>query len=286
MAARLGAAVGLAVSSHAVAGAENFSWARVPIRSAAIANKGLLGGEGCQVVRTLASAGAANASVLLMGTDVGGVYRSLDGGNTWHVAMVGWNSRGSTGFAFDPHNASHVLGIGGNSGDNSGANGMHVSFDTASSWAFVQPVADAVACLDGEAVAFDPSSYDASVGMSLTAYYSSSAGLWRSDNGGVTWRVINQYMFGACLAVDSAGRLFAASNDYRNYGVYTCGSNYTGASGNCSRWADYTTGLSIPQAAGDAVNRPRRKLELCVHQRAWIAGRWCCASEAHFRVAC
>ena len=226
------------------------AWARRPIRSAAIAKAGLGGGEGCQVVRTLASAGRSNASVLLLGADVGGVHRSLDGGATWHPAMVGWNSRGSTGFAFDPHNASHVVGIGGNSGDNAGCNGAHVSFDMASSWSFVAPVADGVACLDGEAVVMDPSSFSAAAGMSMVVFWSSQQGLWRSDDAGRTWRVINRYLSLACLAVDSAGRLFAASNDYRSFGLYTCGANYTGA-GNCSRWADYTTGLSIPQAVGD-----------------------------------
>lgn len=240
----------LASNAAVISAPNDFGWQPRPIRSAAIANAGLLGGEGCQVVRTLAGA-RANPDLLLLGADVGGVHRSLDGGASFHPAMVGWNSRGSTGFTFDPHNASHVIGIGGNSGDNAGCNGAHVSFDAASSWKFVQPVADSIACLDGEAVTFDPSSFYPATGMSMVAYWSSSDGLWRSDDGGVSWRVINRYMLGACVAVDSAGRLFAASNDYRSFGVYSCGANYSGASGNCSRWEDYTTGLNIPQAAGD-----------------------------------
>lgn len=232
--ASLGAAV-MTVAAAAGAPATDFGWARVPMRTAAIANAVSIGGEGCQVVRTLAGA-SGNASFLLMGTDVGGAFRSLDGGASWHIAMVGWNSRGSTGFAIDPHNTSHVLGIGGNSNGFSGANGMHVSFDSASSWSFVLPMDEPVACLDGQAVAFDPSSYDPASGMSMVAYYSSAdTGLWRSGDGGVTWALANRYMLNACVAVDAGGRLYAVSNDYRSYGLYVCGANYTGATGNCSR---------------------------------------------------
>lgn len=229
------------------------SWQRVPLRTAAIKNAAPIGGEGCQVVRMLEGC-SSNPDLLLLGADVGGIYRSLDGGRSFHPAMVGWNSRGSTGFVCDPYNSSHIIGIGGNSNDFSGANGIHVSYDMASSWNFTHPVSDAIACLNGQAAVFDPSSYNAATGMTMVAYYSSNAGLWRSTDGGVTWTLINPYMFGQCLAVDSQGRLYGVSNDYRTYGLYTCGQQYVGA-GNCTRLSNnYYGGLNIPQAKGDPMD--------------------------------
>lgn len=91
-------------------------WVRVPMRSAAFAAAGRLGGEGAQVVRALA-ASRANPALLLLGADVGGVHRSLDGGASWHPAMVGWHSRGATAFAFNDADPLHILAVGGNSNE-------------------------------------------------------------------------------------------------------------------------------------------------------------------------
>eukprot|EP01043_Picozoa_sp_COSAG02_P019990 COSAG02_NODE_975_length_15507_cov_14.829180_2_plen_747_part_00 len=244
---------GLAIGAADSVVEDEPGWARVPIRSAALAQLGL-GGEGCQVVRTL-GASHADPSFMLLGADVGGVYRSLSGGDEWHPAMVGWNSRGAAGFAFDGANPMHVLGLGGNSQSNSGVNGIHVSFDGAASWSFVQPVADAHSCMDGSPVTFDPTSVRplakgaGSAAMAMTAYYSSSDGLWQSINAGKNWSLINPYLSTACLVVDHAGRLFASSDDYRSFGFYSCGMRYDGRSGNCTRSrAEYTTGLDL---AGD-----------------------------------
>ena len=213
-------------------------WIRVPMRSAAFAAAGRLGGEGGQVVRALA-ASRANPDLLLLGADVGGVHRSLSGGAEWHPAMVGWRSRGATAFAFDDADALHILGVGGNSNPYHGANGVHVSFDGAASWTHVLPIADATGCLDGAAIAFDPSAGGA------VAYFSSAAGLWRSADGGRTWALTSAALSNACLALDASGRLFAASSDAASFGFYACGRDFTGAGGaNCTRArAEYTTGV-------------------------------------------
>jgi hypothetical protein len=224
------------------------SWSRVPIRSAAFAAAGRLGGEGAQVVRAL-GASRANADFMLLGADVGGVHRSLTGGAAWSPAMVGWHSRGATAFAFDDADALHVLGVGGNSGSFGGANGVHVSFDGAASWSFVLPIADADGCLDGSAVAFDPSTAGA------VAYFSSAAGLWRSTNAGSNWTLVNRFLSNACLALDSRGSLYASSNDYESFGFYSCGRGYDGAGGaNCTRVrSEYTTGVDVARDGSDLV---------------------------------
>lgn len=220
----------------------NATWSRVAIRSAAFAAAGRLGGEGCQVVRTL-GASRANPDFLLLGADVGGVHRSLDGGASWAPAMVGWHSRGATAFAFDDADARHVLGVGGNSNGAAGTNGVHVSFDGAASWSFVLPIADADGCMDGSAIAFDPAAAGAA------AFFSSGAGLWRSTDAGRTWALVSPFVSTACLALDSTGHLWAASNDYRSFGLYSCGVDYAGAA-NCSTVRnEYTTGLDIEHDA-------------------------------------
>jgi hypothetical protein len=226
-------------------------WSRVAMRTAALAADGFVGGEGCQVVRSLGIS-RADPSFLLLGADVGGLWRSLDGAQTWHPAMVGWNSRGATGFAFDSTNASRALGIGGNSGGAAGANGVHVTADKGSSWDFTLPLADPIACLDGSAVVYDPSSYSSAAGGLTRAYYASvGAGLWRSDDAGRTWRLIDASLAGgACLAADSTGRLYAALADR---GVYGCGAGYNGGGSGCALLVGgNATGLDIPSAAGDA----------------------------------
>eukprot|EP00730_Choanoeca_flexa_P006399 TRINITY_DN12147_c0_g2_i4.p1 TRINITY_DN12147_c0_g2~~TRINITY_DN12147_c0_g2_i4.p1 ORF type:complete len:291 (+),score=73.77 TRINITY_DN12147_c0_g2_i4:368-1240(+) len=109
-----------------------------------------------------------------MGTDVGGVYRSLNGGKNWSVAMVGWWSRGGAAFAIDPKNSSHVIGLGGNSEAESDADGLYISTDKAASWSQTQNISQATSSLLGAAVVIDSSSYDSHRGWSLIAYFSSA----------------------------------------------------------------------------------------------------------------
>jgi len=228
-------------------------WSRVPIRNTVIKNANYLGGEGCQVVRVL-TISPLNSSILLMGTDVGGIY-IYTGNNQWYPAMTGWNSRGSTGFVFDPYNDSHILGIGGNSNGYPNANGIHISYNQASSWKFVYAFNDPVVCLNGQAILFDPTSYNTEQKISLIAYFSNSEGLFRSIDGGINWVNINKYMINVCLSITSKGNLFAISNDYRSYGFYNCGINYTGITYNCTHTTDnYYTGLTIPQAKNDILD--------------------------------
>jgi hypothetical protein len=218
----------------------------VPMRTATLAADGHLGGEGCQVMRDL-QISAADPSFLLMGTDVGGVYRSLNGGATWAVAMVGWGARGGGAFALDPYNASRAIGYGGNSNSYGSANGLYVTRDWAGSWYQTFPLADASPSLNGAALAYDPSSYDPAVGGCRAAYAcAASAGLVRSGDGGETWAVVNSSMQDCVVAINSTGALFLASNDRRSYGTYVStdgGRSLTRVRG------DYTLGLTIPGAA-------------------------------------
>ena len=223
-------------------------WARLPMRTAAQRARGLIGGEGCQVIRAIEVSADPAFMLMLMGTDVGGVYRSLDGGATWHVAMVGWSARGGAAFALDPRNASRALGYGGNSnaaGPTPSANGLYATRDGAASWAHVLPLADATGTLDGAALAFDPSSFSPELGGCARAFACSpSAGLLASADGGGTWRVVNASLRGCAVAVDARGALLVASA-----AVDATSGLYTSADGGATLArlrGEATYGLTIP----------------------------------------
>lgn len=153
-----------------------------------------IGGEGGQWPRRAPQISQSDPNFLLLPIDVGGIYRSTDGGQLWRQSSSGWNARGANDFAVDPKNADRVIGVGGN-GDawnpswGQSPNGLYISTDKALSWK------QTLAVPDGRAgrVVIDPSSFDKTKGYCTTAYYSSPMrGLFRSDDGGASWQGINR----------------------------------------------------------------------------------------------
>ncbi|GAB4181331.1 MAG: hypothetical protein Fur0032_22370 [Terrimicrobiaceae bacterium] len=106
--------------------------------------------------------------------------------------------------AVDPHNANRVVAIGTNSGAHP-ANGIYLSTDQAASWREVLPVNQSANQDVGRtAVAFDPSSFDATTNRTRVVYWSRlerdvplfgeeanlGGGMMRSMDGGETWEFI------------------------------------------------------------------------------------------------
>ena len=170
-------------------------WVKMPLLTPEAAAAGISpGGEGGQWPRGPVTVSRGNPDFLLLPIDVGGVYRSLDGGRHWNLAMAGWNARGANGFAIDPGNPDQVLGIGGNSMDWDAAwsrnspNGLYRSTDRAGTWKQVMSFCPGT----GGALAFDPTSYDSAKRGCTTAYFASCAlGLFRSDDGGTNWQAVS-----------------------------------------------------------------------------------------------
>ncbi|MGF1531450.1 MAG: hypothetical protein ACFCU4_08820 [Puniceicoccaceae bacterium] len=178
-------------------------WSPVTFTNESLREKGTLTGDGCQWVRGIAVA-ESDPSFMLWCTDVGGLFRSLDGGANWEPANVGFNPRGSAGVAVDPHNADRVLIVGANSIPVN-HNGLYLSTDRAASWKQVLPVVMSSASDHRRQVIFDPSSFDAEFGGSRVAYWSrigedkanegwgktvNEPGFYRSRDGGETWALV------------------------------------------------------------------------------------------------
>ena len=164
----------------------------------------------------------ADPKLLIMGTDVGGIYRSLDGGAHWAGCMCGWNARGGNAFAIDPKNPDRILGVGGNGNDfGPPSMGVYLSTDRAASWKQVLPRNDGNEWRR-DSVAFDPSSFDAKLGHCTTAYFESrDGGLFKSTDGGETWTLICRERSGAAMKIHpKLGFIYLADNSQSAHGFY------------------------------------------------------------------
>ena len=186
------------------ASAAEVAWRKMPLLSPEAEAAGVNpGGEGGQWPRGPVVVSRSDPDFLLLPIDVGGVYRSLDGGRNWNLSMSGWNARGANGFAIDPLNPDHVLGIGGNSMDwnpawsRNSPNGLYQSDDRAATWRQVLSFSPGT----GGVLAFDLASWDADRKQCRTAYFASyDLGLFRSDDGGGNWRAVNRFPIGMANA--------------------------------------------------------------------------------------
>lgn len=204
-------------------------WSPVGLRRADQTATVRLGADGAQFVRALA-VGNLDGNFLVWATDVGGLFRSLDGGATWEPANIGYASRGCTALAIDPGNNRRILALGSNSSAGE-FNGLHLSEDGAASWREVFRPPQPLANNDDvrQQLLFDPTSFDPDTRTSRVAFWSRArreTAIWnpppahpafyRSDDGGATWRELPEArpLAGSWLAIDPAsGALYAANED-------------------------------------------------------------------------
>ncbi len=185
--------LGLVLFALAPAWAGISTWQAVPMVTGESLKAGNRGGEGCQTIQNFAV--DSTGQFLLMATNVGGLYRSLNGGTTWEPANIGFSPRGGAALAIDPNNPRRALAVGANSGK-SPVNGLWLSTDQASSWKPVLLQATKAAETYHDSVAFDASSKRQGPGGPFSAlaywvaYSDAGGGLWKSADGGKSWRKI------------------------------------------------------------------------------------------------
>jgi hypothetical protein len=192
-------AVVLTLIFASAASAQN--WERIPLVTSEMKALGNPGGEGGQWPRGMSI--SSDGQTMFLSVDVGGIYRSLDGGLNWNPCNVGYTPRGSCGTAIDPFNPDRVISVGGNSAPGAW-HGLYLSTNRGSSWKSVLPINMGGLTEVREQLAFDPTSYDEKLKMTKTVYWSRIKGdkcnwgtpeehpaIYRSDNGGESWRELD-----------------------------------------------------------------------------------------------
>ena len=175
-------------------------WVAVPFTTKQQAAAGIMGGEGSQWP-TYISFDQIDGSLAFLGIDVGGMYRSKDGGITWEPCTIGITASASSSAEVDPMNINRVLCVGVDSGAND-THGLYLSTDSGETWKHVSPQKVQGHRDFRHQIAYDKSSYDSKLGYCTTVYYireSKKTGdnylppaMFKSTDGGETWSEINK----------------------------------------------------------------------------------------------
>ncbi len=183
-------------------------WQAVPMISQEMIDRGIVeGGESCQAIMSFVN--SSDGSLSFIGTDCGGLWRSLDGGDHWSIAGIGLDAAGARGIAIDPMNKDHVIIVGGNTGT-ARSNGIFITFNAAGQceWEKVlgpAEISGTDVCIATHndhrvQIIYDTASYDTALGYCTTAYWSvesntitrnevvyNQAAMWKTTDGGKTW---------------------------------------------------------------------------------------------------
>jgi len=170
-------------------------WEPIPLVAAGKAPE--YAGEGGQWPRSIGV--DSTGKRVILGIDVGGMYRSEDSGASWQPSNGGYDSRGVVAVSFDPRNSNRVIAIGGNSSPFA-QNGIWQSLNGGKTWVNRLPVYMGGLNEWREQIVWDTTSYDAATKVTKRALWSriknDSSGwgtpeehpaLYRTEDGGATW---------------------------------------------------------------------------------------------------
>ena len=187
---------------------ESDLWQNVPMINQSLISRGYLeGGEACQAIASLVT--SSDSRLSMFGTDISGIYRSLDGGNHWQSCTIGLDAGGATGIAIDPTNADHVIIVGCNTGG-AKSSGLFVTTNALGQCEWTKGLSTQDISGGPSAIithndyriqiVYDLNSYDAQKGYCLTAYWSvedvtvekngvsyPQQAMWKTTDGGFSW---------------------------------------------------------------------------------------------------
>ena len=227
-------------------------WTAVPMTSDSQAAADIGGGEGCQWPLFITFS-ETDGNLAFLGTDVGGLYRSVDGGMSWKQSTIGLGSEGATSIAIDPNNGNRVLLCGVNS-TSSSHNGLYLSQNAGLTWSPVNTNGSVIGHRDyRDSVAFDKSSNSPTLGGSATAYWLTQWGdLYKTDDAAKSWAKV------ASSSDYSEGEIFVhPSNGY----VYIASSH--GFFRSCDRGASFEKKLDVPLTGIDVIGSKPDNVYLC-----------------------
>ena len=187
---------------------ESDLWQAVPMISQELIDRGYLeGGEACQAISSVVV--SSDDSLAMFGTDISGIYRSLDGGNHWQSCTIGLGAGGATGIAIDPTNPDHVITVGCNTGAST-SNGIYVTTDATEQCEWTKALSAKEISGYSKAIkihndyrvqiVYDLNSYNATKGYCTTAYWSvedvtitaddvdyHQQAMWKTTDGSFSW---------------------------------------------------------------------------------------------------
>jgi len=173
--------------------AEQGRWRNLPIRSREEYERGLAGGEGEQHLHSIARC-LRHPEHVYLSHDVAGAWRSVDGGESWRKCLdIGLFVNAGQSIEVDPTDPAIVLLVVDNSWNwlAAGDEGLYRSEDGGDHW--VRVLQTQVNFLSARHrmyqhnIAYDPTSADSATpaGRWYAAFHEN--GLFRSDDGGLTW---------------------------------------------------------------------------------------------------
>ena len=113
------------------------SFEEIPIVTDEMLSLGYQGGEGAQWPLCL-TGDNKKGNLMFYGTDVGGIFKSTDGGNTWKKKNKGLYAQGICDIQIDPNNSKRVISFGTNGPNISYTTGIYLSESEGEAWQFIK----------------------------------------------------------------------------------------------------------------------------------------------------